>query len=425
MKILVVSAAFPPMKAGESDHCHRISEELACRGMEVEVLTTHGLDSPSAAAFEVNPAMTNWTWRDMGRLYKAVKRFKPEAVLLIYIGWIYGEHPMMTFAPTICRMIRPRPRVVTLFEYFSSWQPEKWGPETKLVRKAVELLVGRKGTDYEYGTLLRDSDAIITLSGKHTEALVSHDHGVERKNVLIPPPPLLKMADEPTASQREATRRKFGVSSEDFLIAYFGYMYPPKGVDVLIRALALVRKETSKAKLVLIGGVIAQKYPDWPTYAEDMKRLPHDLGIERSVIWIGEYAAESELPSQCLYASDICAFAHHHGVYLNNSSFAAAAAHGLPILATRPSIVEQPFADMQNLLFCEPKSPKALAEGILELMRNPALCGRLRTGARALAQQWYSWDAATDRILRACGSDVEGGNTTRPSDRRHTLAARP
>ena len=134
-----------------------------------------------------------------------------------------------------------------------------------------------------------------------------------------------------------------------------------------------------------------------------MKALPAQLGISDKVTWIGAYATDSEEPSQYLYASDACAFAHYHGVYLNNSSFAAAAAHGLPIIATRPPWVEEPFIDGENLLFCTPKNPEDMASGLLCLMRDPVLRERLRDGSLKLARRWFSWDTANARFFEAFG----------------------
>ncbi|MEK6763173.1 MAG: glycosyltransferase family 4 protein [Nitrospirota bacterium] len=407
MKLLVISAAFPPMKAGEADHAYRICTQLAQKGADVHVLTTKGSQLPKDASFVVHDHMRDWSWRDLLRLRSVVKSCAPDVILLIFIGWIYHEHPMITFAPTVCKRAVPGVRVVTLFEYFSSWVPGRCSIVTRIIRGGIARLAGGNTVNYEYGTLLRDSDAIVTLSGKHTKALASVDPTVEKKTWLIPPPPLLKIASGEASTIRRVTRSRIGIAPDDFLIAYFGYIYPPKGVETLLKAFQLVLEQAPQARLILIGGVVAQKYPDQPNYAEDMKALPAQLGISDKVTWIGAYATDSEEPSQYLYASDACAFAHYHGVYLNNSSFAAAAAHGLPIIATRPPWVEEPFVDGENLIFCAPKDPEDMASSLLRLMRDPILQERLRNGSFELARRWFSWDMTNTRLLEAFG--VEGG----------------
>ena len=407
MKLLVISAAFPPMKAGEADHAYRICTQLAQKGADVHVLTTKGSQLPKDASFVVHDHMRDWSWRDLLRLRSVVKSCAPDVILLIFIGWIYHEHPMITFAPTVCKRAVPGVRVVTLFEYFSSWVPDRCSIVTRIIRGGIARLAGGNTVNYEYGTLLRDSDAIVTLSGKHTKALASVDPTVEKKTWLIPPPPLLKIASGEPSTIRTVTRARIGIAPDEFLIAYFGYIYPPKGVETLLKAFQLVLEQAPQARLILIGGVVAQKYPDQPHYAEDMEALPAQLGISDKVTWIGAYATDSEEPSQYLYASDACAFAHYHGVYLNNSSFAAAAAHGLPIIATRPPWVEEPFVDGENLIFCAPKDPEDMASSLLRLMRDQILQERLRNGSFELARRWFSWDMTNTRLLEAFG--VEGG----------------
>jgi hypothetical protein len=40
MKVLIISAAFPPMQAGEADHALHLCQHLAARGLDTHVLTT-------------------------------------------------------------------------------------------------------------------------------------------------------------------------------------------------------------------------------------------------------------------------------------------------------------------------------------------------------------------------------------------------
>ena len=40
-----------------------------------------------------------------------------------------------------------------------------------------------------------------------------------------------------------------------FLIAYFGYVYPLKGIETLLAAFSLIAKRDARARLVIIGGI--------------------------------------------------------------------------------------------------------------------------------------------------------------------------
>jgi hypothetical protein len=65
MKVPFISAAFPPMRQGR-------------------------------------PVIRDWSWTDLPRLARFIKRCRPDAITLLYSGWIYNDHPMITFAPTLC-----------------------------------------------------------------------------------------------------------------------------------------------------------------------------------------------------------------------------------------------------------------------------------------------------------------------------------
>lgn len=403
MKVLLISAAFPPMRAGEADHTLNLARQLGQRGLDVHVLTTKGHEQSVGEPFTVYPLLSDWSWSDLPRLAIFVKRCSPDVVFLIYIGWIYHEHPMMTFAPTICRALVPRARFVTLFEYPHGCNPGRWSVFSRGVRRVVQYWAGQKDIDYEFGSLLRDSDAVIVLSNSHRDQLAKRWEKVHSKCVLVPPPPLLRMSPDNEGASRRGTREKLGLGQKDFLVAYFGYIYPSKGVETLFKAFQMVSNQRSNVRLILIGGILDREYPEHPSYARDLRELPDQLGIQKNLIWIGEYATDSDEGSRFLRAADTCVFSADPGVFLNNSSFAAAAAHGLPIIATKASMLEEPFLDRENVLLCPPKSPDSMAAAIMAIMDDPHLRSRLQQGALALASEWYSWEKAMDRIIFTFG----------------------
>ena len=84
MRVLVISAAFPPMRAGEADHAFHLCRSLADRGLDIHVLTTKKNVVTGSFPFRVYPLMRNWSWSDLPRLARFVRRLAPEAVLLMY-----------------------------------------------------------------------------------------------------------------------------------------------------------------------------------------------------------------------------------------------------------------------------------------------------------------------------------------------------
>jgi glycosyltransferase involved in cell wall biosynthesis len=130
-----------------------------------------------------------------------------------------------------------------------------------------------------------------------------------------------------------------------------------------------------------------------------MHQLSKELGIESKLIWTGEYDWGSDEASIYLRAADVCVLPFDIGVYLNNSSFTAAAAHGLPIITTHGATLEQPFVHRENVFLCPPKSSRAIAAAIKTLMDEPDLRQHLRLGALKLAQEYFSWETAVERTI--------------------------
>ncbi len=404
MKVLFVSAAFPPMKAGEADHAYHQCLHLAKLGVETHLLTTEANRWTQEVPFTVHPIMRTWSWTDLPRFIRFVKRCSPDRVFLFYIGWVYNEHPMVTFAPTVCKRILPHCRVVTMFAYPQGSVSDRFSPITRAVRRVVAKWASEQDSDYEFGTLLRDSDAVIVMSDGHRQAFASHYAPVDKKTILVPPPPLLNMATGQDEEARMRTRKAFGIEREDFLIAYFGYIYPPKGVETVLRAFHLVARTQPHARLILIGGELGRDNPDRPAFGKEMRDLARQLGCEEKVVWTGQFSTEGDEASRYLFAADAGVFGHDLGVAMNNSSFAALIAHGLPTVATQGAALESPIRPGDNVLLCPPKSPEAMSKTLLSIMEDGDLRSRLRRGTVTLATEWFSWEKATDRIVRALTS---------------------
>src|SRR5262249_1266448 len=100
-----------------------------------------------------------------------------------------------------------------------------------------------------------------------------------------------------------------------------------------------------------------------------------------------------------LRAADACVLPFDQGMFLNNSTFAAAVTHGLPVVTTRGDSVEAPFRDGVNVMLCPPKDPAALATALEKMAPDEGLRGRIRGGALRLAGECFSWDRVIERTL--------------------------
>lgn len=401
MKVLVISAAFPPMRAGEADYAFHFSQRLAARGLSVHVLTARSVVPPRDRDITVYPIMRNWSWLDLPRLVRCVGRCAPDVILLMYVGWIYDFHPMITFAPTILKSALSPVRFVSQISGPEGANPSLHPLATRALRKGIARWAGGSGVDYAYGTLLRDSDKIIVLGDRHRSILSKLYSSTEGKTTVVPPPPIMRISAVNNGVSRERGRKALGVESCDFVIVFFGYMYPGKGVETLLEAFQRVLKKHSHVRLIFVGGDIAKEFPNRPGYAQEMHQLSRRLGINDRVTWVGGYSWDSDEGSLFLRAADVCVLPFDGGISVNSSSLAAVTTHDLPVIATRPHryALEPAFIDQENVLLCPAKDPEGMAGAIEKVMDNRDLRQRLSAGARGLARNHFSWDKAIDDTI--------------------------
>ena len=347
--------------------------------------------------------MDNWSWKQLIKLLYFIRSNRFDTILLIYIDWIYQCHPMITFLPTFARRLCKTRRVVTQLENengLSGMQTNK-RVRDRLMRALITWLVSRKDVHPSYGTLLRDSSHVIALSARHLDAFAMAYSGVRAKAEIIPAPSFIPVPNEDAGSVRRRGREALGLKEHEIAIIYYGFLYPLKGVETLITAFGQLPGNT---RLLIVGGAADE------VYARSLLELSHKAGRADHTLWLGH--CDDEMSSLYLHTADICVLPFNVGVRLNNSSFAAAAAHSLPIVTTRGEMLEEPFIDGENVRLCPPNDPAALRETVNELINCPELRSRLRSGVERLTEQCF----AADRIISSTLRVLAGASSVRDSE---------
>jgi polysaccharide biosynthesis protein PslF len=402
MRVTVVCGMCPPAAAPEGMHAAMLCDYLARAGCTVTLLTRQ-IERPQVEpTFELRAVMRDWGWRDAGLLKRELARSRPDAVVLFYIGWLYGRHPMITFLPTVCRRLTPPPRVMVKFTNTGGAEPARrltrWG------RKLAEWRAGGRGVHWRYGTLLRDADSVVAFCAQHLAKLLEFHPAAAERGAVIPAPPLLRPVEDPDGSVRRRTREKLGARDDEFIVAYFGYIYPEKGVETVLAAAATARARIPGLRLLMIGGVPDAASMRDRDYPDRMKALTKELEIADRVSWTGY--VDDPTASSYLHAADACVLPFVQGVQLNNSSMAVVTSHGLPVITTRGPAIEPEFVDRRTALLVPPGDAPAMSAAIVELATDTGLRESLRAGAAEFARGRSSWEsvvAETLQLLRGAG----------------------
>jgi glycosyltransferase involved in cell wall biosynthesis len=401
MKALIISAAFPPLRTGGADFVHRLCSELVSRNVEVSVLgpaSALSLDS----SLVIHRIKTNWNWQAAEQCISLINSTQPDVVDIVFTGWMYHDHPMITFLPTLIKKRCPNVRIILHVESLGGILRSKNNLIRATSRYLASLVAGRENLSFEYGSLLRDSDAIITLSDRDRDELCKRDPMVSKKSVTIPPPPIMPVTQSLNLEERNARRLDLGLAKDDLVLSFYGYVYPGKGLEVLLESVKILVQAGQDVKLIVVGDTPEQyvlEREGKPNYLEDLRSLAANLEIGDRIRW-SQYAPYGSLePSTKLRLSDICVFPFLSGINLHNSSFWFAAAHGLPIVATKSSSTECQFSDRENVLFCAPGDADDLAAKITQLSQDLSLSRTIGSGAAALTNETFSWRTCVDRTI--------------------------
>ena len=392
VRLLLISSAFPPMQAPEAAHATALAERLAAAGIEVHVLTSREAKAGSGQIkYAVYPAMSGWGWRDLPTLATVARRVQPDTVLLVYVSWLYGHHPMVTWLPKIWSVVAGcSVRFISQFEA-TARTDGRW---FHLQKRLLQWWPGLRRYSPAWGALLSDSDTIITLCNPHLAELCIANTSVTRKGVMIPVPPLLSIDSAPLDWTPARTRTALDIPADAFVLIFFGYVYRGKGVETLIRAIRLAASELPSITLIVIGKVTEAEY------GRELASLAESEGIGERIRWIGQQPDSAV--SAGLRAADVCVLPFDAGVALNNSSVSAAAAHGTAFISTTRDDLEEAFGD-ERLVLVRPRDPASLAAVMVLLATNPGRLAAARIAALELAARWFSWDHAiqlTCAVLR-------------------------
>lgn len=173
------------------------------------------------------------------------------------------------------------------------------------------------------------------------------------------------------------------------LVGYAGHLYPWKGVDVLVEALALV----PEADGVIVGG-----HPRESDLGR-VQSLAAARGLSERVRFTG-LVPPQDVPAR-LEAADVLVLPNVEtevsARYTSPLKLFEYLAAGRPIVASRLPALEEVLVDGENAILVAPGDARALADGIRRVVADPALARRLAARAFADAGQ-YSWARRAERL---------------------------
>lgn len=302
------------------------------------------------------------TGRCLERLLKALR-----PVLL------HAHSPVLNALPALA--VGRKHGIPVVYEIRAFWEDaavdhgthREWGPRYRLIR-ALETLACRK------------ADAVVTIcQGLRADLLA---RGVPDGKITVVPNAVDPEELQPVARD-PALRARFGAEGDDFLVAFIGSFYHYEGLDLLMRALALLPRRRPHIRGVLIGGGKEEGR---------LRSLVRELGLADRVIFAGR------IPHDLVPA----AYAACDALVLPRKSMRLtelvtplkpleAMAMGVPVIASDVGGHRELIRDGETGLLFPAHNAHALAKTILTISSNPDLAGRLVERAKGWVLAERTW----------------------------------
>jgi glycosyltransferase involved in cell wall biosynthesis len=358
----------------------RAAEALAERGNEVDVFAISH-DGTVAS-------------RDCGPLRIRLLRMQKKQTGLARYAFEYGAFFSWAFALTSLLHARRRYDVIYVhnmpnFLVFAGLLPKMGGAKIVLDvhDPAAELLADIRGHDLP-AWIQRLANAEERISISFSDALITVNESMRRRLNAISSRPVSVVMNLPDPQRfvlPEASRNSDGSK----WIVYSGSVAHRNGVDLAVRAVALLADEFPSLRLRIIG--------EGPAL-ESVMRLAEDLGITNRVEF-REFVPNDQIPT--LLSGTVAGISTQRGGVFGSLVFSMKVAEyvalGLPVICSGIATMRHYFSD-DELLFFEPENAVDLAQAIRALLTGPVAAGERAARSRIKLDE-LDWPAQKETLL--------------------------
>jgi len=363
MRIGFLGPSFP-WRGGISQFAQTLAEKLADRGHRVFMFTFKSQytkilfpggnqldDKAQPSSIETLRILTPYnplTWKPT---IKAINNWQPDVLICSY--WI----PLM--APAFGFILRRLKKVRTMYLLHNVKSHERWLFSSTLTKYAL--------------TVANDYLALSQISVEELKSLLPEN---KRKNIILLFHPVYQKSVVKNTNDDSSAKR----------LLFFGFVKPYKGLDILLKAVAIAGEKLPDLTLTIVGDVYGNK----KVYYD----LINELGISDRIKTVFEFISEDQIEkyfSEC----DVCVLPYRSATQSGVAELAFA--YEVPVIATRVGGIEEQVIDGVNGLLTETENPQALADKIVDFFTRQ---DREKFKANIRAQnRLYSWDAFTDQLL--------------------------
>lgn len=272
--------------------------------------------------------------------------------------------------------------------------------KNRIAQSAAEM-APQSRIDGETHVVSHVADRIIAATPAEVEQL-EWLYGADVSKVAVIPPGVDLDRFQPI--DKTTAKKRVGIPCGDKNILFAGRIEPLKGIDTMLRAMALIQQRHPEAVqntcMAIVGGD-----PWADDLDEEMARLQqlrNELEIHDLVTFLG--AKDQGILPNYYAAAEMVVMPSHYESF--GMVALEAMAMGTPVIASEVGGLAHLVKDGINGFHVPSRDPEALAAKIYELLTNEECRRALGERARAYAQQ-YDWEKIVARMMRVYNDVLE------------------
>ena len=362
--------AYPHQYAGSQRLTHALSHELVDRGHRATiVLTEDGLFAErlrdDGTPFLIVPSPT--VWRAYGRSLE--RSGATRAVLSLPSYWLALRRAFGELDPDVVHVNDHRGMLLAGLGAALARKPVVWHLHGSYPSRTITLL----------GRAVSTTIVVVSEATRAEQcALPSGGRVVVLHNGIV---------DSPA---RDAARRL--PKADEKLVVTGARHHPDKGLDVLLRAAAILRERRPQVRVVIAGA----GQPGYEAHSEELRALAARLALDETV----EFAGAVPDPLELWRSADVYVQPSRRESF--GLGVVEAMSVGTPVVTTAVGGMLEIVEPDRSGLQVAAEDPQALAEAIDAVLADASLASTLSTGGRARAAT-FSMDAMVERLLAIYG----------------------
>jgi len=243
--------------------------------------------------------------------------------------------------------------------------------------------------------VLEVADCIISATKAEKTQLEFLYHADSQKIVIIPPGVDLSHF---YPIPKEEAKAFIGIPPDDRMILFVGRIEPLKGIETLIRAIALLYNRGILTRcahyLVIIGGDTSDTDTAMNSELQRLKGLAHEIGIGELVLFLGK-RSQCSLPYYYSAAQLLVMPSHYESFGMVALE---AMACGTPVVASQVGGLAYLVQDGVTGFGVPDGDPEALAAKLACLVCHEEMRNQMGEQAAAYARG-YAWEIITEKVL--------------------------